>query len=562
MNQVSSVIPMKQPAKHPFTRLLSLLLVIAVVGLWFGTLGSRHLANPDEGRYAEIAREMVASGDWVTPRLNGFKYFEKPPLQYWATAMAYRLFGQHEWTARLWTALTGMLSVLAIFYAGGRLFGREAGFYAALVLLSSFLFIFAGHINTLDMGVTCFMTLGLTGFLLAQQRTVSTREARGWMHVTWASLGLSLLSKGLIGIVLPGAVLVIYSFLQRDVRLWTRLHLRSGIPLMLLIAAPWYVAVSLKNLEFARFFFVHEHLERFLTDAHGRSHPWWSYIPIVLVGALPWVGLLPGALARAWEPQDTEKSFQPRRFLVIWVAFIFLFFSVSHSKLPFYVLPIFPALALLIGKRLAELSPRAIFWQIFPAAVLTIPSLWLAARYEGLNSSSAPHAQYEAYSIWLVGAAAVLMIGSLFALYQSYSGHTRAAVIGLALSSLVGVQIAMSDFDALSPVSSDYRIATRIQPFLRQGEPFYVVDTYRQSLPFYLKRTLTLVAYKGEFEFGIQQEPEKWLPDLAAFERVWQTDLRALAIMKTDTLARLQQYGLPMRAIAEEGELVVVEKTR
>ena len=562
MNQVSSVIPMKQPAKHPFTRLLSLLLVIAVVGLWFGTLGSRHLANPDEGRYAEIAREMVVSGDWVTPRLNGFKYFEKPPLQYWATAMAYRLFGEHEWTARLWTALTGALSALAIFYAGGRLFGREAGFYAALVLLSSFLFVLAGHINTLDMGVTCFMTLGLTGFLLAQQRTVSTREARGWMHVSWVSLGLSLLSKGLIGIVLPGAVLVIYSLLQRDVRLWKRLHLRSGIPLMLLIAAPWYVAVSLKNLEFARFFFVHEHLERFLTDAHGRSHPWWSYIPIVLVGALPWVGLLPGALARAWEPQDTVKSFQPRRFLVIWVAFIFLFFSVSHSKLPFYVLPIFPALALLIGKRLAELSPRAIFWQVFPVTVLTIPALWLAARYEGLDSSSAPHAQYEAYSIWLVGAAAVLMIGSLFALYQSYSGHTRAAVIGLALSSLVGVQIAMSDFDALSPVSSDYRIATRIQPFLRQGEPFYVVDTYRQSLPFYLKRTLTLVAYKGEFEFGIQQEPEKWLPDLAAFERVWQTDLRALAIMKTDTLARLQQYGLPMRAIAEEGELVVVEKTR
>ena len=265
---------MKQLAKHPFTRLLSLLLVIAVVGLWFGTLGSRHLANPDEGRYAEIAREMVALGDWVTPRLNGFKYFEKPPLQYWATAMAYRLFGEHEWTARLWTALTGMLSALAIFYAGGRLFGREAGFYAALVLLSSFLFVLAGHINTLDMGVTCFMTLGLTGFLLAQQRTVSSREARGWMHVTWASLGLSLLSKGLIGIVLPGAVVVIYSLLQRDVRLWKRLHLRSGIPLMLLIAAPWYVAVSLKNPEFARFFFVHEHLERFLTDAHGRSHPW------------------------------------------------------------------------------------------------------------------------------------------------------------------------------------------------------------------------------------------------------------------------------------------------
>ena len=113
--------------KRFLTRALPLLLALTLGALWFGALQSRYLANPDEGRYAEIAREMAVSGDWVTPRLNGFKYFEKPPLQYWATAMAYRLFGEHEWTARLWTALTGVLSVLAIFYAGGRLFGREAG---------------------------------------------------------------------------------------------------------------------------------------------------------------------------------------------------------------------------------------------------------------------------------------------------------------------------------------------------------------------------------------------------------------------------------------------------
>src|SRR5574340_699124 len=162
-------------------------LLTAIAAIWFANLEYRTLVKPDEGRYAEIPREMVASGDWVTPRLNELKYFEKPPLQYWATATAYTLFGEHQWTSRLWTGLTGFAGILLVWFAGLRLFGREAAGYAALLLSSSLLYVLMGHINTLDMGVTFFITLGIFGLLLAQaQDRKSTRLNSSHQKISYA----------------------------------------------------------------------------------------------------------------------------------------------------------------------------------------------------------------------------------------------------------------------------------------------------------------------------------------------------------------------------------------
>ena len=148
--------------------------------IWFANLEYRTLVKPDEGRYAEIPREMVVSGDWTTPRLNELKYFEKPPLQYWATATGLRrVFGEHQWTSRLWTGLTGFAGILLVWFAGLRLFGREAAGYAALLLGSSLLYVLMGHINTLDMGVTFFITLGIVGLLIGQTGVDAASSATG-----------------------------------------------------------------------------------------------------------------------------------------------------------------------------------------------------------------------------------------------------------------------------------------------------------------------------------------------------------------------------------------------
>lgn len=532
------------------------LLVLIGALIWFGSLDYRHLVKTDEGRYAEIAREMVASGDWMTPRLNGIKYFEKPALQYWATAAAFTAFGEHEWTARLWSALAGFFGIALVWFAGRRLFGPDAGFYAALITGSSLLYALIGHINTLDMGVTFFMTAGMIGFLLAQRSGANDRENRLWMHVAWAALAFSVLSKGLIGLILPGAVLVIYTLAQRDWALWKRLHLATGLALFLAISAPWFVAVSLANPEFFHFFFIHEHFERFLTKAHGRYHPWWYFVPILLAGILPWAGLMFDALARAWKRE--AGTFQPKRFLLIWAVFIYVFFSVSSSKLPSYILPIFPAFALLMGERLAHLKARALFWQTVPVAVLAGLGFVLAPLVVTFSSEEIPAGLYEKYAVWLAVAAAVWFVGAVIALYFAHKNRIRPAVIALAFSSLVFGQLVLAGHESLAPSNSAYYLAQKIKPYLKPDIPFYSVSMYDQTLPFYIRRTVTLVAHQDELEFGLAQEPQKWLPDFAAFEKAWRSQPYALAIMEPATYQQFKAGGLPMEVIAKDTRRVVV----
>lgn len=536
-----------------------LLLLAAFIAVWFSNLEYRKLVRPDEGRYAEIPREMAVSGDWTTPRLNGVKYFEKPALQYWATAAAYTAFGEHHWTARLWPALTGFLGILMVGFAGRKLFGATAGLYAAAVLASSLLYVLIGHINTLDMGVSFFMGLGLCGFLLAHRPNVPAKENRLWMHVTWAALAFSVLSKGLIGLVLPGAVLVLYTLIQRDWRLWTRLHLITGLLLFFAITVPWFVAVSLANPEFFHFFFIHEHFERFLTKVHGRYQPWYYFVPILLAGMLPWVIPMADALMRAWKT-DGKRTFQPKRFLLVWSVFIYFFFSISDSKLPSYILPIFPALALLIGERLTKLSGRALFWQTAPLALLAVVALWLAPEVGTLGDEEVPTELYRGYAPWIIAAAVTLLGGTLLALYWSRRQKITPAIIALGFTGLVASQLTLTGHESLSPASSAYHLVQRIQPHLKPGVPFYSVGMYEQTLPFYIKRTVTVVEWQDELEFGFQQEPDKWVPKIETFKQLWREQPEALAIMNPHMYSRMAQEGLPMEEIARDTRRVVVRK--
>ncbi len=519
--------------------------------VWFSNLEYRKLVRPDEGRYAEISREMVATGDWVTPRLNGIKYFEKPALQYWATAAAYKLFGQHEWTARLWSGLTGFFGLLLVFFTGKRLFGMEAGFYAALVLGSSVLYAVIGHINTLDMGVTFFMTLSLCGFLLAQMSPGKT-----WMHVAWMAMGLSILSKGLIGIVLPGAVLVIYTLIERDWGLWKRIQLPVGIAIMLMVSAPWFILVCKANPEFFHFFFIHEHFERFLTKEHGRYHSWTYFIPVLLAGMLPWTVTLFDALSKSWK--RNPGAFQPNRFLLIWIAFIYFFFSYSDSKLPSYILPIFPAAALLIGQRLAAIEGNRLFWHFLPIALLGATGLLLSPRVVRFSDATVPAVLYRHYIPWLVAAASIALAGALYALFKTRKHGNAQAIVAVSLSMLVSGQLALAGHNSLSPSNSAYSIARQIKPYLKKDIPFYSVAMYEQTLPFYIRRTVTPVAYQDEMAFGIEQEPEKWIPDIPTFERIWKSQPDALAIMSPEMYAQLDKK-IPMQIIAQDTRRIVVK---
>ncbi len=305
-------------------RALFCLCILCFGLIWFWGLGHRPLFTTDEGRYAEIPREMLASGDWVTPRLDGLRYFEKPPLQYWTTAAAYGLFGVHDWVARLWSALAGFLTVIFAGFAAARLYGRTAGWLAAAALAGSFYFCFMAHFNTLDAGLAFTMSLTLFGFLLARRSPAHSRAELGWMLVAYGGAALAVLSKGLIGIILPGAVLVIYILVKRDFALVRRLRLLPGLTLFFVMTLPWFVAVSLRNHDFLYQFFMVQQFLRFLTPEQHRPGPWWYFFPLFVLAVLPWLVAAARALVRPARALAQRGDFDAAAFLWLWVVFIFV----------------------------------------------------------------------------------------------------------------------------------------------------------------------------------------------------------------------------------------------
>ena len=316
---------------------------------WFVLLDAHALFNPDEGRYAEIPREMLASGSWLVPRLNGLVYIEKPPLQYWATAASFAVFGATEWAARLYTGVCGLLTVLVAWFTADRLWGRSTAWRAGLMTASSLLVVLVSHHLTLDMSLTFFLTTMVASFCLAQHYRDEPSRARRWMWCAWVAAALAVLTKGIVALVLPGLTLVLYSLLQGDRTVWRRLSPVSGVVLLLLIAAPWFVLMQREVPQFFDFFFVREHFQRFLTRISDRYEPWWFFIPILVVGCLPW--LLPAgrAVLFGWRTSPARGQFNARRFLWVWVVVTLCFFSASDSKLVPYILPLFPPLALLMA---------------------------------------------------------------------------------------------------------------------------------------------------------------------------------------------------------------------
>jgi 4-amino-4-deoxy-L-arabinose transferase-like glycosyltransferase len=535
----------------PRAALAALLAALALA--WFGGLGERKLLKADEGRYAEIPREMVASGDWLTPRLNGFKYFEKPPLQYWATATAFAALGVAEWSARLWTALTGFLGVLLAYYAGRRLLGAAGGVCAAAVLASSGLYVFAGHVVSLDMGVAFFLALAVFAIVFAQSDGTPERARRNWMLAAWAAMACAVLSKGLIGFVLPAAAVLAYAAWQRDAALLRRLHAGPGLALFLAIAAPWFMAVSAANPEFAHFFFVQEHFERFLTTQHRRAGPLWYFVPVLLVGAMPWALAMLGGLWQAARGAEPSR-FKPLRFLAAWCAVVLVFFSVSGSKLPSYILPVFPALALLIAAQLLRASRRLLVAQ---AALGTL----VGAAVLAAAAARALPALPEPYRPWFIAAGALLAAPALAAAWLAGRGRNLVSVLALAAGGLAFTQLVVLGHGALSPLYSAYHAVERARPGLPADAPFYAVRQYDHTLPFYLGRTVTMVGTTDELATAIAWEPHKYIVQLDEFAAAWRRARAACAAFAPAEFESLRAaYGLAARVLAESPRYLIACK--
>ena len=490
-------------------------LAIGVACVWFLTLDARHLLPSDEGRYASIAREMLASGDWVTVRYNGLKYFEKPPLQIWMTALAFQAFGIGEWQARLWTAFSGA---------------------AGLVV-----------------GALAFV---LASVLIAQHPSASPATRRNWMLGAWAAMAVAVLTKGPVAIALPGLVLVVYSALARDFAVWRRLHLGVGLLVLVAIAAPWFVLVSERNPEFARFFFIHEHLQRYLSHVHHREGAWWYFVPQLAMGFLPWLGLA-WPMVKVVRAEPADAGFRPLLLLAVWATAIFVFFSASSSKLPGYIVPIYPALAILAACALDRLTPTEWRRQVGVAIVLVLIACAAPPFLAQQGSAGTPNAVYREFALWLAAALGIAVVGLAVA-WRLGAASTVGSMAAYALAFFALVTVGLRGHEAFGLVSSGAPLAARAAPLLDETMPLYGVRLFDYTLPFYLRHTLTLVELPGELEFGIQQEPQKWLPTIDAFVREWTSPRRALAVMSRPTYDELRSRALPMVVVGEDPRRIVV----
>lgn len=529
--------------------------------LWFSSLGVRELAHPDEGRYSEISREMAISGDLVTPRLNGLKYFEKPPLQYWITAGAFSVFGESEFVARLWGGICGFLSLLLVWLTARKIWDAESADYAAISAAGMFWLIGLSHVVTLDMSVSFFLVGTLCSFMLAHRNEATPSENRWWMLAAWTSIVGALLSKGLIGLVIPGAVLVLYSLISKQWQLWKRMQWIAGLLILLVLGLPWHLLVAQRNPEWAQFYLIHEHFTRFMTTEHHRTGGWYYFLPVLIGGLLPWTSLLPATISNA--RRSLAKGFSPERLLLIWIAFIFAFFSLSGSKLPGYILPIFPAIALLMGPYLKRASAESLRPHVSGLTILWIIVALGSFVLPHFGSAHTPAELHAIFSRWLLADAILFIVANIAALQWLKRSEKMPAVLILSFASILFTTVLAAGYEhSYAKKDSARDLATLLAGHIQPDTEVFSVEGYNQSLPFYLKRPTTLVDYVDEFNLGETQEPAKWVPTIEQFGPRWQAARSAIAIISPSLYTDLQSQHLPMHVLYQSNRDVVVEKPR
>ncbi|MFH1629635.1 MAG: phospholipid carrier-dependent glycosyltransferase [Pseudomonadota bacterium] len=327
-------------------RKYSVAVIILFLFLYILPLGVRPLVIPDETRYAEIPREMIASGDWVVPHLNGLRYFEKPVLGYWLNALSITLFGENAFAVRLMPALAAGISALMVFFLirrfGG---GSQVGILAAAVYLVCPLVLALGVLNILDSMLSMFLTGAMASFFFAHKETIPSKRV-AFLALFGLFCGLAFLMKGFLAFAVPFITILPFMFWERRFKHLIKI---SWIPILvvLLVTLPWCIMIHLRESDFWNYFFWTEHIKRFISPVPGQHpKPFWYFLPVLAGGAFPWLFLFPAIFP---ETKEAVRRKDPLvRFAICWFLFPFLFFSACSGKLIPYILPCFPPLVIII----------------------------------------------------------------------------------------------------------------------------------------------------------------------------------------------------------------------
>jgi 4-amino-4-deoxy-L-arabinose transferase-like glycosyltransferase len=523
------------------------LLLWAILGLL--PLFVRPLWEPDEGRYAEIPREMLASGDWLTPTLNGVLYFEKPPLQYWLSAISMKLFGLNAAAARLPLALASLILFWCAWRLARRL-GARGPIWAVVMTGTVLLTFVCSQLLTLDALFSAFLVLGLTAALEAVAARFRSESPLGWTVFAFAALSAAVLTKGPVALVLLGGTLGLsLPFAWRDPKLRKAVLMTGFNPLGWLlffaITAPWFYFVNKANPGHAQFFFIHEHVTRFLTHEHARQgsdNPFldkFYFLGILLVGMLPWLSHSLVGVKRAFSfvrrttgPQGLDAALNRWTVATMLMAFAWplFFFSVSGSKLAPYILPVVvPLLALgctfeAKGEEFRSLKRIAI--ELFVLGGIFLLGGFVFAK--DLNGGQG----------WVMGLGAVFGLVGLWAMNPRHLTAPRwMAALGGSMLMLVFVA------DRVASAGKDVAPLVHRAPSDAQWISYGV---YFQGLPFHTRQRCVVVAGTGELGFGKRQLPS------AEQDRWFVEDPSKLGV--TAQRMRLESPSKPVMVLAHRDE--------
>ena len=537
----------RTPILSWFSDLIFITLLLGVFyAIW---IGSNALFTPDEGRYSEVAREMVETGDYITPRLNGVAFLDKPVLYYWLQASAIHLFGLKEWALRFWPAFIGVLGCIVTYLTGRTLFNRRAGIFSALILATCPLYYGAAHYANLDLEVAVLISICLMSAL------VWIRTQRTSLLITaYVFSGLAFLTKGLIGLFFPAAIIGTWILLLGQWSLLKKLRLVTGLLIFVAITLPWYYLVQKANPQFLHFFFVDQQVSRFLTkgDFNNKTAIWF-YLPIVLAGIFPWSIFVIQAVSQkiklVWQ---NRQQHQTELFLLLWLCIIFAFFSIPKSKTIGYILPIFPALALMIANYLDtqwnQVKSKGV---AFGLVAYTILSAGI-----GTGALAAAHLMSVAPAMipYLHCMAFVFFVSGIVIAYSLAKKKLLAKKItSLFVTAVVFLLVVIASTSAINEKSIK-PLALEIKPALQSGDEVVTYFKYYQDLPIYLERRITIVAdwdapdiaqndnWLREMWYGMPfQNTSEWLIREDIFWKKWNSGKRLFVLLNNNYLDRFSK---------------------
>lgn len=526
-----------------------LLPVIAIaIFISFLRLGAVTFFDYDEAVFAEATKEMVQSGNWITPSYNGEKRYDKPILFYWFMAAGYKVFGINEFGARFPSAVASLLLALAIFFFVGHFKNGENAFYAAISLILSIYFLIYSHAAVTDMTLTLFITLSLFSFYLSlapDGDKESRLKGNLYIYGFYLFSALAFLTKGLIGIVFPFSIVVIYVLATEGARGLKKVFNPKGIIIFLVIAAPWYLAqLKINGQEFIQQFFIRHHFTRYTDVISGHQGPVYYFIPVLLIGLFPWIIFMPAGIRNALKglklkaPSLQRSALSAQRFpldlfALIWFVFIVVFFSFSTTKLPNYILSSIPAAVILISSGMTTEDKK---WQRYSNIAMASVSvaaggaLIISRRYLltlGISDIN-----------WILAIAAILFITAILNVAAVLTGRrVHTYISGLAVLSLIILSVSAFPLASRQLQATLHKYSLYAGAQLPEGEGIIAYGINNPSIVFYSGRKVVHLRNKDELRT---------------------TDNAPFVITKAEDIKTIESAGFKL--LETDGKYAILEK--